>query len=246
MSWRTRSSETPRASATEATLIRSTIQYYRKHKRCGRTILGLHQVLLAEVALRVVVQHGPARASGDRDSPAGRDHRGVRKGCGAFRGGARPPAAPPLSRAFAAHEPPAQPTVTVSKTVVGTAHRGFESHSLRQGRQAPTPEPRLRSARVAPSGQLVKRDRFDESYRRRVVDEFSARYGDLVSGSYDCVDRIVLNAYFALGHNPGGFRTWWRRLHGESDEDLDNAHLMRMAGRFSRRVRGGRGRRGSR
>jgi len=99
---------------------------------------------------------------------------------------------------------------------------------------------------VAPSGQLVKRDRFDESYRRRVVDEFSARYGDLVSGSYDCVDRIVLNAYFALGHNPGGFRTWWRRLHGESDEDLDNAHLMRMAGRFSRRVRGGRGRRGSR
>jgi len=70
-----------------------------------------------------------------------------------------------------------------------------------------------------------------------VVDEFSARYGDLLSGTYDCVDRIVLNAYFSLGHNPGGFRTWWRRLHGGSDEELDNAHLMRMAGRFSRRVR---------
>ena len=27
-------------------------------------------------------------------------------------------------------------------------------------------------------------------------------------------------------------------LHDDSDEDLDNAHLMRMAGRFSRRVRG--------
>ena len=37
-------------------------------------------------------------------------------------------------------------------------------------------------------------------------DEFSLRYSDLVTGSYDCVDRIVLNAFFPLGHNPGGFR----------------------------------------
>ena len=69
-----------------------------------------------------------------------------------------------------------------------------------------------------------------------MVDGFSARYGDLLYGSYDCVDRIVLNAYHTLGYNPGGFRTWWRRLHGD-DEQLDNAHLMRMAGRFARRVR---------
>jgi hypothetical protein len=69
-----------------------------------------------------------------------------------------------------------------------------------------------------------------------MVDGFSQRYGDLLSGSYDCVDRIVLNAY-SLGHNPGGFRVWWRRLHDDSDETLDNAHLMRMAGRFARRVR---------
>jgi hypothetical protein len=41
-------------------------------------------------------------------------------------------------------------------------------------------------------------------------DEFSLRYSDLVTGSYDCVDRIVLNAFFPLGHNPGGFRVWWR------------------------------------
>ena len=67
-------------------------------------------------------------------------------------------------------------------------------------------------------------------------DGFSERYNDLLDGSYDCVDRIVLNAYYSLGHNPGGFRTWWRRLHGD-DEQLDNAHLMRMAGRFARRVR---------
>jgi hypothetical protein len=54
-----------------------------------------------------------------------------------------------------------------------------------------------------------------------VRDELTERYGDLLSGSYDCVDRIVLNAYFSLGHNPGGFRVWWRRLHGDSDEQLD-------------------------
>jgi hypothetical protein len=30
-------------------------------------------------------------------------------------------------------------------------------------------------------------------------DEFSLRYSDLVTGSYDCVDRIVLNAFFPLG-----------------------------------------------
>src|SRR3954451_3935930 len=69
-----------------------------------------------------------------------------------------------------------------------------------------------------------------------MVDGFSARYGDLLYGSYDCVDRIVLNAYHTLCYQPGGFRTWWRRLHGD-DAQLDNAHLMRMAGRFARRVR---------
>ena len=70
-----------------------------------------------------------------------------------------------------------------------------------------------------------------------MCDELSARYSDLLTGSYDCVDRIVLNAYFSMAHSPGGFRTWWRRWHDDLDQELDNAHLMRMAGRFSRRVR---------
>ena len=47
----------------------------------------------------------------------------------------------------------------------------------------------------------------------------------------------MLNAYFPLGHNPGGFRVWWRRWHDDRDESLDNAHLIRLAGRFARRVR---------
>jgi len=70
-----------------------------------------------------------------------------------------------------------------------------------------------------------------------MTDLFTERCGDLLTGSYDCPDRIVLNAYFSLGHSPGGFRVWWRRWHEDSDEQLDNAHLVRLAGRFARRVR---------
>ena len=69
-----------------------------------------------------------------------------------------------------------------------------------------------------------------------MADDFSGRYGDLINGSYDCVDRVVLNAWCPMGVNPGGLRTWWRRLHG-GDDQLDNTHLMRMAGRFARRVK---------
>lgn len=68
------------------------------------------------------------------------------------------------------------------------------------------------------------------------VDQFSEYYAEFLDGTYDCADRIVLNAYFRLGQSAGGFRHWWRQLKG-SDEGLDNAHLMRMAGRFARRVR---------
>jgi hypothetical protein len=67
-------------------------------------------------------------------------------------------------------------------------------------------------------------------------DQLSALYGDLLEGGYDCVDRVVLNAYFPMGQSGGGFRVWWRALYG-SDENLDDNHLMRMAGRFSRRLR---------
>ena len=71
-----------------------------------------------------------------------------------------------------------------------------------------------------------------------MADDLRCRYSDLLDGSYDCVDRIVLNAYNRFCYSAGGFREWWRRLMNGSDEQLDNAHLMRMAGRFSRRVRG--------
>ena len=66
-------------------------------------------------------------------------------------------------------------------------------------------------------------------------DDFSCYFRDALEGRYDCVDRIVLNGYFPRGHSGGGFRTWWRDLTG-SDETLNQEHLVRMAGRFSRRV----------
>ena len=68
-------------------------------------------------------------------------------------------------------------------------------------------------------------------------DSFSQYYSELLDFSYDCVDRTVINAYFGRGHSAGGFRHWWNQLEG-SEQSLNNTHLMRMAGRFSRRVRG--------
>ena len=63
-------------------------------------------------------------------------------------------------------------------------------------------------------------------------DPLKELYSDLLDGDYGC------NAYSPFGVRPGGFRHWWRLRHG-SDEGLDNEHRMRLAGRFSRRLRGG-------
>ena len=67
-------------------------------------------------------------------------------------------------------------------------------------------------------------------------DKLCVHYKDVLEGTYDCVDRLVLNGYYPLGCSPGGFRTWFRKWKG-SDEGLNNTTLMRMAGKFSRRIR---------
>ena len=67
-------------------------------------------------------------------------------------------------------------------------------------------------------------------------DHFSQHYQDALDGSYDCIDRFVLNAYFSMAQTAGGFRTWWRSLM-DNDDNLDNTHLIRFAGRFARRIR---------
>lgn len=67
-------------------------------------------------------------------------------------------------------------------------------------------------------------------------DKLSGHYKEVLEGIYDCPDRIVLNGYFIQGCIPGGFRNWFRALKG-SDKDLSNNTLMKMAGRFSSRIR---------
>ena len=67
------------------------------------------------------------------------------------------------------------------------------------------------------------------------TDDFSCYHEDLLSGTYDCVDRVVINAYVPMCQSPGGFRTWWRALFG-GDDELDQAHMQRFSGRFVRRL----------
>ena len=64
---------------------------------------------------------------------------------------------------------------------------------------------------------------------------FSEHYHDLLEGQYDCIDRIVLNAYYPKLLSGGGLRDWWRLLKG-GDSDLSTAALMRMAGGVSQRA----------
>lgn len=66
-------------------------------------------------------------------------------------------------------------------------------------------------------------------------DAFSKYYAELLQDTYDCVDRIVLNAFFPFGQTGGGIRSWWRWLWGD-DLTLDDEHLREMAGTFSRRL----------
>lgn len=67
------------------------------------------------------------------------------------------------------------------------------------------------------------------------LDEFTQYHAELLEGRYDCMDRLVLNAYFPVGMTGGGLRSWWRLLRGD-DSQLDDARLREMAGTFSRRL----------
>ncbi len=69
----------------------------------------------------------------------------------------------------------------------------------------------------------------------RHKNKFSEHYCELLEGEYDCIDRIVLNAYYPKLLSGGGLRDWYRQLKG-SDSDLSTAALMRIAGVVSQRV----------
>jgi len=65
--------------------------------------------------------------------------------------------------------------------------------------------------------------------------KFSQHYSELLEGEYDCIDRILLNAYYPKLLSGGGLRDWWRQLHGD-DSNLSTASLMRMPGAVSKRI----------
>jgi hypothetical protein len=69
------------------------------------------------------------------------------------------------------------------------------------------------------------------------TDDFSSYYASLLEGSYDCVDRITINAFYPMGQTGGGLRLWWRDWKG-SEKTLSDAGLKAVAGDFARRLKG--------
>ena len=65
-------------------------------------------------------------------------------------------------------------------------------------------------------------------------DDFSTYVADLLSGTYDCVDRISVRGYYPLGQTSGGLLTWWNQLFPNTE--LSEQRLRKLAGDFARRV----------
>ena len=61
-----------------------------------------------------------------------------------------------------------------------------------------------------------------------ITDDFSNYVTDLLSGTYDCVDRIALRGYFPLGQTSGGLLTWWNQLFPNTP--LTEQRLRKLAG----------------
>ena len=51
----------------------------------------------------------------------------------------------------------------------------------------------------------------DMKTTNEMADDFSTYRDEELEGSYDCVDRMVVNAYYKMGQTAAGFRTWWRQ-----------------------------------
>ena len=71
----------------------------------------------------------------------------------------------------------------------------------------------------------------------KTCDDLSSYLADLLEGSYDCVDRITLNAFYPMGQTGGGIRLWWRDWKG-SETGLSDAGMKAAAGDFGRRLKG--------
>lgn len=62
----------------------------------------------------------------------------------------------------------------------------------------------------------------------KAQDDFVKAHAHLLAGSYDCLDRIVLNGYFLPGQNGGGMRQWWERRAANAQEEQFSAHGLAL------------------
>lgn len=73
-----------------------------------------------------------------------------------------------------------------------------------------------------------------------MTDELSTRLADLLDGTYDCVDRIVLNGYHSVCYSAGGFRLWWRSLTNVwTDPAFASESLDRLFAEYERHISSG-------
>ena len=84
----------------------------------------------------------------------------------------------------------------------GTTRAPLETSFLR--RKVATLFRGLRPEKVAPAGQLQSAVAVVGRFWLRsesMADQLSTLYGHLLQDSYDCVDRVILNAYFTMGQS---------------------------------------------
>jgi len=67
-------------------------------------------------------------------------------------------------------------------------------------------------------------------------DGFHEHYADELIGLYDCPDRLTFLAYNQLLQSGGGFRQFWRALHGGDDSTLTTERAADMSGDMTRRL----------
>lgn len=70
----------------------------------------------------------------------------------------------------------------------------------------------------------------------KTADDLSTYVADILTGTYDCVDRISVRGYYPLGQTSGGLLTWWNQLF--PNRELTEQGLRKLAGDFARRVNG--------
>jgi hypothetical protein len=62
----------------------------------------------------------------------------------------------------------------------------------------------------------------------KTKDSLTEHYMPLVEGSYDCIDRIVLNAYCPMLLRAGGLRNWYRIMEAATFGTIIHGNFCRL------------------